>query len=53
MIFEEQGNHITMKKTDGDAQQLEAANAELQRKRNDELERKMEALMKQLGITEL
>lgn len=47
------GNHINIIKTDSDIRQLELAGLEKQTKRNDELERKMKALMEQLGITTL
>lgn len=53
MRFELKDNHISIIQTDTDRSQLEVANTMLQQKRSDELERKMEALMKQLGITEL
>lgn len=53
MIFEIKDNHVSIIRTEQDTRQLEVANTSLQQKRSDELERKMEALMKQLGITEL
>lgn len=53
MRFEVEGTHVNIIQTEQDTRQLEVANTTLQQKRSDELERKMELLMKQLGITEL
>lgn len=53
MIFEINGDHIKIVQTETDRRQLEVANTILQEKRSDELERKMKALMKHIGITEL